>query len=149
MKCFKHEEINACSTCKDCWKGLCKECTEEFEMPICVNCNRRRFWNDKKKLIKAVIISLIGGTIWFSLGLEQSWGEALFTWYLFAGIPWGWNFISGKSKLEVSWLFMIFIYYSFKFVVAGMCGIIILPIKVYEYVSIYINIRKFSKNNKK
>jgi hypothetical protein len=31
MNCFNHQNVNAVALCKNCSKGICRECIEEFE----------------------------------------------------------------------------------------------------------------------
>jgi len=162
MKCYNHEEKDACSTCSDCSRGLCKDCTEEFELPICTKCNNGRFSNDKVNLNKTIVISLIWAIFWLLYWLNQSnrisefssilWDEPsmslsiIILWtYVWAWFPWGWNFISGRSRIEVSGWFLILLYYFVKFIFATFCWIFILPFILYKQISSYIRIRKFSK----
>lgn len=49
MKCYYHPERDAVSTCSDCGKGLCKECTDKYDIIICDACNEKRKVIDERE----------------------------------------------------------------------------------------------------
>ena len=38
MNCYNHPDLPAVSSCIDCNKGLCIECSSRYTFPICVEC---------------------------------------------------------------------------------------------------------------
>lgn len=38
MKCYYHNDRDAVSQCGVCGKGLCRECTDRYEEPLCEKC---------------------------------------------------------------------------------------------------------------
>lgn len=50
MKCYKHNDKDAVWTCIDCWVWLCSECSREFSLPICKNCNIKRFEKERETI---------------------------------------------------------------------------------------------------
>ncbi len=136
MKCHKHYDMDAVGQCIDCSKGLCPECASKYTIPICDNCNLLRLKNDKNILVKNTVITVVA----FIIGLfvySYNNSPVLFTFIgalFFAGIPWGWSFLN-KITPEI-FLFMPIIgwvfFFCFKFSIALMIGIFILPIKVYQ-----------------
>lgn len=71
MKCHKHNDKDAVGTCIDCWVWLCSECSQEFSLPICKNCNIKRFEKESELITnnihKYVWIWLMVIVIWIIL----------------------------------------------------------------------------------
>ena len=85
MKCYRHYERHAVSTCMDCGKGLCPECSAKFNYQLCSSCFLSRIEKNKRVLIRnAVIMAAL-----FIFGMNE-YGEVLIALAL-AGIPWGWS----------------------------------------------------------
>ncbi|MGG7619550.1 hypothetical protein [Bacillus coreaensis] len=135
MKCHKHYEMDAVSTCVDCGKALCPQCSEKFTFPICDSCNLTRIKNDKNLLVKNSIIMAILFIIGFSSSSGGFFG-ALLLGYFFAGIPWGW---SALNKITPNiFLFMPLIgwviYFGIKLVLSLLIGMFVTPFKIYQIV---------------
>lgn len=119
MKCHKHYEADAVSQCLDCGKELCPECTNKYSIPLCDSCNLARVQNNKRVLIKNSIITIVAFIIGLNIGGGN--GEPVFMTplraILFAGVPWGWNFLNKITPNiflfmpVVGWL----IYFEIKF----------------------------------
>ncbi len=58
MKCHQHYDNDAVSQCVDCGRGLCPDCTSKWTIPICDSCNLSRASNDKKAVIKNIILMI-------------------------------------------------------------------------------------------
>lgn len=43
MKCYNHPDRDAVGTCVDCGKGLCQECMDLWTIPVCTDCNLKRW----------------------------------------------------------------------------------------------------------
>lgn len=137
MKCYKHYDMDAISTCVDCGKALCPQCTEKFESPICDKCNLVRIQDDKKFLIKNSVIMIglfILGFI-FYIG-DGNFFMALLGGYFFAGIPWGWSVLNKITPNIflflpiIGWIFYFFI----KLFISLMIGMFVTPFKIYQIV---------------
>lgn len=146
MKCSYHNTTDAVSTCADCGVGLCSPCTAEYSDPICSKCNRIRVEGEKSEVTKNIVLTLIAGSIGFliaysnmqssNLPASARISSFLFNTYLFAGIPFGWaalNRITPAFFLTlplVGWVF----YFTFKFILSGMVGLVALPMAVVKIV---------------
>ena len=49
MNCYNHPDLPAVSSCIDCNKGLCIECSSRYTFPICVECNKNRISHERKR----------------------------------------------------------------------------------------------------
>lgn len=90
MKCYKHYKRDSVAQCIDCGKALCPE----FTSPICDQCELGRISNDKRLLIKNMIIMAILFLVGFSLNNTEPLSSRLLAGYFFAGILWGWSILS-------------------------------------------------------
>jgi len=58
MKCYKHENIDAVATCRDCGRGLCSQCANKYFIPLCDYCFLNRANRDYNFYKKAIVIDL-------------------------------------------------------------------------------------------
>lgn len=129
MKCYNHNDRDAVSTCLDCGKGLCSDCTAKYNPPICDQCQLTRISNYKTELIKNAVIM----TVLFLFGLFSDGGSIVIALAL-AGMPWGWSFL---NKLTPNvFLFMPIIgwviYFSIKLALSMLIGIFVAPFQIYK-----------------
>lgn len=154
MKCHKHYEKDAVSQCKDCGRALCPACTNKYSIPICDGCNLKRVGNDKKVILRnsvLMIVFFIIGFIFYN-NTTHNIPTAIVGGYLFAGIPWGWSFLSRLTPNVFVFLPIIgwLIYFLVKFALALCIGIFITPYKIYKIISGYLAARRLEnhiKNN--
>lgn len=147
MNCHKHSKITSVSQCIDCGRGLCPECTNKYSVPICDSCNYNRAENDQKVALRNLLLMV--AFFVFGFYVSSSAGkpllENLFSGYVFAGIPWGWNILTMITPQVflilpgVGWL----IYFFIKFCIAALIGWLVTPFKIYQYMKKYINAEKF------
>lgn len=136
LRCHIHYDREAVSQCNDCSKTMCPVCTNKYNNPLCDNCAIERIRANRSLLIKNTIIMVIAFIIGFSGGIDGGLGTMLFGGLLFAGIPWGWstlNRITPNIFLFmpiIGWL----IYFGFKFALAMMIGVLVMPFKIYGIV---------------
>ncbi|MCF8260042.1 MAG: DUF2180 family protein [Melioribacteraceae bacterium] len=138
MKCANHPESDAVGTCVDCGKGLCSECLNQYEFPICDSCNSVRADGEKKELTKNIALTVLFFAIGFyfansSAGSFQLVGGIVIG-YLFAGIPWGWSFLNKITPSIFLFLPLIgwVIYFFIKGILSFFIGFIALPIKLFQ-----------------
>jgi hypothetical protein len=130
LKCYKHHDLDAVSTCLSCGKALCPSCSEKFSKPYCDGCILEYTANQKRLLIKNAIIMVI----LFIFGLSQD-GNIVFALGL-AGVPWGWstlNRITPNIFLImpiIGWV----IYFIIKFALSMCIGIFVLPYQVFKII---------------
>lgn len=133
MKCYKHYEMDAVSTCVDCSKALCPTCSEKFNFPICDNCNLARINSERSVFTKNIAIMIVMFILGFLFNIESGFFTAILFGYFFAGVPWGW---SALNKITPNiFLFMPLIgwviYFVIKFVLSLMIGMFVTPFKIY------------------
>jgi len=143
MNCFNHPAEMAVSSCPDCGKGLCRECTGLYEVPICSSCNLKRVQNDKGINKKAIILSVVLLMVGFNFGTAMTIregiaaiGSGIFGAILFAGVPWGWKcitFIQPKMFLFLSF-FGWFMYFAIKLSLSAAIGFIACPILIFRLI---------------
>ena len=63
MNCYNHPNLPAVSSCIDCNKGLCIECSSRYTFPICVECNKNRISHERSEIIKDFFIIFGGGAV--------------------------------------------------------------------------------------
>ena len=136
MKCHKHYEMDAVSTCVDCSKALCPTCSEKFEFPICDNCNLARINSDRSLFIKNIAIMIIMFIIGFISYLDSGFFAALLFGYFFAGVPWGWSVLNRITPNVFLFMPVIgwVIYFFIKFFISLMIGMFVTPFKIYGIV---------------
>lgn len=154
MKCSNHVNNDAVSSCKDCGRGLCAECTNKFEFPICDRCNLNRSKGDTNSIFKSLSLSFvfafIGITIWVALSSDFPKVYAfsyILVGYISASVPWGWATLTKITPNIFLFLPLIgwVIYFALKGYFALIVGPFVFPFKLY---SMYKNLKK-SKEIKK
>ncbi|MFC7373082.1 hypothetical protein ACFQPF_15690 [Fictibacillus iocasae] len=128
MKCYKHYEMDAVSTCTVCGKALCPNCSEKFTYPSCDSCVLNQVSEQKSILIRNAIIM----TVLFAFGLTEGFMLAI----ALAGVPWGW---SALNKITPNiFLFMPLmgwvIYFLIKLGLSMVIGVFVLPFQVMKIV---------------
>jgi len=93
MFCFNHNETGAVQQCEGCGKGLCRECSTLFSLPICSECNYNSACDELGKRIMTIISSAILFIIPFFIA--DSFSIKLFLGYIFGSLPWGYQFMGG------------------------------------------------------
>lgn len=63
MKCYKHNSVDAVSSCVSCNKGLCTECSSIVDLPVCLDCALE----NNKKIERGIKFRIIGSGICFLL----------------------------------------------------------------------------------
>ena len=126
--------MDAVSTCVDCGKALCPNCTEKFSYPVCDSCTLGRIGNDKNLLVRNSIVMIILFIIGFLNG-DGFFGSISFGYFL-ASIPWGWSVLN-KITPNI-FLFMPLmgwlIYFFIKFALSIMIGMFVTPFKIYQII---------------
>jgi len=134
VKCYKHNNLDAVSTCNSCGKGLCSECTNYFSKPICLDCNAELVAGDKKVFTRNIVLTIIFFVVGFLYSNEFPFYQQIFYGYVLAGLPWGWSFLNRITPNVflilplVGWV----IYFAIKFVISLFIGPFITPYKIYQ-----------------
>lgn len=150
MKCYYHEDRDAVAQCNVCGKGLCRECADMSNPPICRDCCSEIEVNVKdeaKKLIKrSILLFILGGIFglfiiiaacseadvgFFSTALTAIIVFVMLGWAL-AGFPCGWRALSKLfSKFDfllilpiMGWLIL----FGLKLGLSVYVGFVALPI---------------------
>ena len=123
MNCYNHIDQPAVGTCIDRGKGLCNKCAHKYSQPICDFCNLNRIHKEKSEMIKR-----------WGIGMQYGW-RALnsITPSMFIVLP------------IVGW----FIYFVVKAVISGIIGFFITPIKIFQDIKRYLELKKTIKYIKK
>lgn len=138
MNCYNHIELVAVSTCRDCQKGLCSECSHKYESPICTQCNMKRIKEDKKAIYKEFAMTFIGGfIIYFLMSSGETYEQKDFSLKIFSlfvsfGVISGWRTLSRITPSVFLFLPLIgwAIYFMIKFMLSLMIGWFMLPIRI-------------------
>ncbi len=140
MKCHQHYDNDAVSQCVDCGRGLCPKCTSRWTIPICDSCNLNRASNEKKAIIRNIILMIP----LFILGYNFFAGEMplsvkLMYGYIFAGLPWGWSVLNRITPNVFLFLpiFGWIVYFVLKLGIAMLIGEFVLPYKIYTFIRDY------------
>ncbi len=136
MKCANHYDRDAVSTCLDCGKALCPECTNKFGVPLCDNCSLNRISANKQLLIKNSAIMAVLFVIGFIVSGEEGFFGRLLTGYIFAGIPWGWSILNMITPSIFLFLPLIgwAIYFLVKLTIAMAIGVFATPYKIFKVI---------------
>ena len=155
MNCYNHIDQPAVGTCIDCGKGLCSECAHKYTDPICDSCNLNRIRKEKSEMIKRWGIILIVAFFMtvFSCNIEKDKGTALSTAALIAtfyggiSIQYGWRALTSitPSMFLVLPIVGWFIYFVVKAVISGLIGFFITPVKIFQDIKRYLELREILK----
>jgi hypothetical protein len=141
MNCHKHNSQNAVAQCVDCGRGLCPSCTERFSFPVCDGCNLKRLGNDKKVLIRNVLLMAVifFAGFQFAHSQREDFWDTLMTAYALAGLPWGWSFLTRITPQMFLFmpLFGWVVYFVLKFFLAFLIGPLVTPFKIYQMIRQY------------
>ena len=102
MNCYNHPDLPAVSSCIDCNKGLCIECSSRYTFPICVECNKNRISHERSEIIKDFFIIFGGGAVitFIVLSLLNSQNRNLpimsyiMFFYAYSSLVAGWRFLN-------------------------------------------------------
>lgn len=136
MKCYNHPDRDAVGTCVDCGKGLCQECMDLWTIPVCTDCNLKRWQNAKSNVFKelgiVIVLAVIGCFLAFQG--EGSLLNDLWVIWLTAGIYPGWKMLTRITPKVFLILPLIgwVIYFMVKFFIAVLIGWICLPIRLFK-----------------
>lgn len=67
MKCYYHNDRDAVSQCGVCGKGLCKECTDKYDEPLCEKCGDEIVAETQEELKDALTRSKKSAKNWIIL----------------------------------------------------------------------------------
>jgi hypothetical protein len=142
MKCYRHYERDAVSQCLDCGKALCPECTDKWFVPICDACNLKRANDDKKIIVKNVLLMFAFFIVGYAMPARSGVVKMeLGLWFM--GIPWGWEFLSRITPKiflllpVIGWV----LYFIFKLAISMVVGPFAMIFKIYTIARKYINVR--------
>lgn len=164
MKCFFHNEQNAVSTCVDCNKALCQECTSNYTPSLCLYCANKRINEEFKKNIKCLVISVIIFIFAYMLancfkksdyetfGVSMRMSDFIFQIIMFASIPWGWsvaNRITPTFLLicsDVGWIIHLMISFMLSMVIGPFVMVYKIGLSIYNIIKFY-KMKNSIKNN--
>ena len=146
MNCYNHPPQTAVAQCQDCAKGLCSQCATIYSMPICGSCNKSRINNERRSIIKELLVIFIGGlilTYFLSTLFSTPVGESghtvrfdtftyIMLFYICAGTLSGWQTLTSITPSVflvlpiIGWL----IYFAIKLFLAFWIGLVMLPIRI-------------------
>lgn len=136
MDCYKHQKV-AVAQCSECGRGLCQECADKINPPLCPTCARNYSSSIKAEMTKNIVISVILMIIGVFV-IQSPMG------ILLAGIPYGWALLNKMTPSMFLWLSWIgwIVYFIIKLVIAYVVGIPALIIKMIRWIS---DIRRANK----
>ena len=145
MNCYNHPNLPAVSSCIDCNKGLCIECSSLYTFPICVECNKNRISHERSEIIKDFFIIFGGGAVitFIVLSLLNSQNRDLpimsyiMFFYAYSSLVAGWRFLNRITADYFLFLPIIgwLIYFVVKFLISGCLGVFILPYRIYKNIT--------------
>lgn len=146
MNCYYHPETGIVATCQDCNKGLCKNCSDKFSIPICATCNGNRGAAEKTKIITELgwMIGIGAVSILFLSGsgpakhiIKQQPLLYVFYFYMFVAVVAGWNKLNKFTARYFLFLPLIgwVIYFIVKLYISAIVGFFIAPFRIYKNIS--------------
>ena len=143
MNCYYHSESNAVATCTNCGKGLCKQCTDRFNIPICESCCLSALKEEKKVLMHPLkVLGIAFFIILFLLlpflnYISLSWSGFfgfLIIFYFFAAMLYGFSSIRQNSNVIVERRYSSLsdqaVHDSTQMGCAAIIGIFVMPFKI-------------------
>ena len=127
--------------CTRCGRQLTVEEDQAFNPPTCMNCAREHVSTVKSEMIKNIVISVVLMIVGIVV-IRNPLG------ILLAGIPYGWsalNRITPAMFLWMSWVGWL-IYFAIKLVVSYFIGLVALPIKLFQWISEIVKVKKLEKS---
>jgi hypothetical protein len=155
MNCYYHNEVTSVAACPDCSKGLCRKCSDNFNIPICTSCNIKRASSEKSEIIIEfawmIGAGILGLVFLYSLLpfpklFKNNWLKgilpSLWMFYVFACFVTGWKALSKFTSKYFLFLPLIgwVIYFFIKLYIALFVGVFIAPFKIFK------NIKKLRSN---
>lgn len=101
MECAHHAGRQAVATCNRCGKGLCSECAERFDPPLCVACLLTHNRGVAIRLAAELAITAfigVGITVFVGSRAGGTWESGLFLGTIATCAYWGWQFVGGLSS---------------------------------------------------
>lgn len=160
MNCYYHPSTTIVATCQDCKKGLCKSCSDKFNIPICTTCNRKRVSAEMSEILTnfAWMIGIAIAGLWLchsfiikELHVQQG-GQLtkvffyIFLFYSFVAIVVGWKTLNRLTSNYFLFLPLIgwVIFLGVKLYAATMVGMFVAPFWIVKniYRLIVLNNRK-------
>ncbi len=131
MKCYRHYERDAVSSCSHCGKGICSDCYNEYGINLCESCILTQVDFNKKTMIKNSLIMLV----LFFIGFNGSEGNLLFA-IGFAGVPWGWSILTNITPSMFLFMsgFGWIMYFLLKLAISCFIGVFVAPYQIYKVV---------------
>jgi len=158
MNCYNHIDQPAVGTCIDCGKGLCNKCAHKYSQPICDFCNLNRIHKEKSEMIKRwgiiLIVAFIMTIFYYNISKDKS-SLTIFSlicaFYGCIGMQYGWRALNSitPSMFIVLPIVGWFIYFVVKAVISGIIGFFITPIKIFQDIKRYLELKKTIKYIKK
>lgn len=152
MNCYYHDQNNSVAQCPDCKRGLCKNCSNKFSIPICASCNNS-WGNIEKRLIYYEIFATVGVGLILAFFLSSvmysrpnhsiSVKEYIPLLYTYFGVYPGWKLLNEifpkfYFNFSISYFVLLFI----KFISSFFVGAIVLPIVIYKNINRLIQLNK-------
>jgi len=156
MNCYNHPTQTAVAQCSDCGKGLCSQCATAYSIPICNTCNESRISNEKIRIIKELIFTIIFGValaylngkyIFFkdsSFSVRTTVEYYIIFTYIFAGIVSGWKTLTSITPRMFLFLPLLgwVIYFVIKLSLSAVIGLVMLPIRTVRNIMRLIKLQK-------
>ena len=152
MNCYNHNEEISVAQCQDCRKGLCRNCSKKFSLPICTVCNSIRIQNEKSQIIKDLLFAYgFGLLIMFMISkfsIHKQPQNVGFSFYLamfygYSGIIPGWKILDkGFPKMYFNLSIFYFGYLLIKLFAAIFIGFFALPFITFKHIRRLIQLNK-------
>jgi hypothetical protein len=147
MFCCAHEE-HARGPCIDCGRGLCVRCTERWRPAMCDMCARGRARSQISTTIADAFLALVFAAVGFAFAWNldhptapahhairhASFVSYATLMYVFAGIPFGWRWVSGRGGVFVAPIWVWAIGLAIKLILAYFIGLVALPVTLLQSV---------------
>jgi hypothetical protein len=145
MNCYYHPQTTIVATCPDCTKGLCANCSTQYNLPICQACNSARATSEKNSIlielgwmVGAVIVGIIFSIKvpgFKAMFLRQPLSAIVF-FYLLVSIVTGWRQLNKLTSSYFLFLPLIgwLIYFFVKFYASAFVGLFVTPVRIYKNV---------------
>ncbi len=137
MNCFNHTDVVSVATCQNCQKGLCKECSSLYSIPICRECNTKRKKVEKREIYMDFLLSLVVGFIFYSCFSHKITGgvtEKIFFFYISLTVVSGWKFLTSITPSMFLTFKWIIIYYFMKILLSPFIGLFVFPIRFFRQI---------------
>ena len=175
MNCYNHSDQPAVSTCIDCGKGLCSECSNKYTIFICDSCNLNRLYTEKSSIETRWIISIAIAVSLTFLNFKFWPEDFLFYLIMFPSmiiciflicmiIQYGWRAlnsimppISFVVSFFIGWFLLgwflllvsLFLYFAVRLTLSSFIGLIITPMMLFKDVKRYKEVKRTIKYIKK